>query len=101
MATVTLNQALNFAPATEAEEILQNVRMIVSTVRGTVMLNRSFGIDGAALDRPINQAQQAIAADIIAEVARQEPRATVTAVRWDGTAAEGALNPRVEVTING
>ena len=99
MSTVILNQAINFSPATETEEILQNVRTIISTVRGQVMLNRSFGISGAALDRPVREAQQAMTADIITEVARREPRATITSVRWDGTAAEGALNPSVEVSI--
>jgi len=99
MSLVTNNQALNFSPETEEEEILQNVRMIISTVQGTVMLHRAFGIDSAAVDQPLPAARERMTADIIAAVARYEPRAQVTAVHWDGVAAEGALEPRVEVTI--
>ena len=40
---------INFAPATIAEEVMQNVRMIISTVKYSVPMDREFGIDGAVI----------------------------------------------------
>ena len=48
----TGQQAINFAPATVADEIEQNVRMIISTPKGTVALDRDFGIDYDLVDQP-------------------------------------------------
>ena len=40
---VNLSSTVDFAPETEAVEILQNVRTILSTQIGTVPLHRDFG----------------------------------------------------------
>ena len=42
---------INFAPVTIAEEVMQNVRMIISTIKYSVPMDREFGIDGAVVDR--------------------------------------------------
>jgi len=99
MPTVTLNQALNFSPATETEEILQNVRVIVATVRGTAMLRREFGVTGELVDRPLPEARQALTADIIAAVRRWEPRAEVIGVTYTADALDGRMGAAVEVRL--
>ena len=45
---------VNFSPSSVAEEILQNVRTICSTVVGSVPLDRDFGMSMDMLDQPIN-----------------------------------------------
>ncbi len=97
---------LDFAPADETAEILQNVRMIVATPRGSVPLDRDFGVAWDFLDLPAPSAQAAVSSEIVRQVARYEPRARITRVRWEGatdTAAEGRLFPRVwlEITPRG
>ena len=90
---------VNFAPATEAEEILQNVRTIISTPKLSVPLDREFGVDCSVLDRPMPVAQAELASDIITAIREYEPRAVVTGITYEAT-DDGILKPKVQVTIN-
>lgn len=89
---------INFAPATEAEEILQNVRTIISTPKFSVPLDREFGIDCSVLDRPMPVAQAQLASDIITAIKEYEPRASVSGITYEAT-IDGNLRPKVQVTI--
>ena len=90
---------INFAPATIAEEVMQNVRMIISTVKYSVPMDREFGIDGAVVDRPINTAKAHLTNEIFRAVRRYEPRAAIVSIDMDGD-AHGRLTPRITVRIN-
>ncbi|MDO5786189.1 MAG: hypothetical protein Q4P09_00515 [Phascolarctobacterium sp.] len=96
---LTINTGgINFAPATEAEEILQNVRTIISTPKFSVPLDREFGIDCSVLDRPMPVAQAQLASDIITAIKDYEPRAYVSGITYEAT-IDGNLRPKVQVTI--
>lgn len=90
---------VNFAPATVAEEVLQNILTIVATVKGTVPLDRDFGLDGSVIDKPVNLAQARLTADIVEKVRKYEPRATIRKVTYAGDTT-GLLRPVLEVEIN-
>ena len=90
---------INFAPATLAEEVLQNVRMIISTVKYSVPMDREFGIEGAILDRPVNVAKAHLTNEIFRAVRRYEPRAEITDIDFDG-AGSGRLTPRIKIRVN-
>ena len=90
---------INFAPATVAEEVVQNVRTIITTIKYQIPLDREFGIDGEALDRPMPQAQALITSEIIRQIRRYEPRAIIESITFTGELS-GRLVPRVEVRIN-
>ena len=90
---------INLAPATLAEEVLQNVRMIISTVKYSVPMDREFGIDGAVVDRPINIAKAHITNEIFRAVRRYEPRAVIESIDFDGDEC-GQLTPTITVRIN-
>lgn len=96
---VLIGPALTLAPATVVEEILQNVRMILTTPRGSAPLHRDFGVDGVALDGPMTN-QASLTADIIAAVATWEPRARVLSVSYSGTALAAQLHPTVRIEID-
>ena len=93
-----LAEAVDYAPATLAREVLQNVRVIVGTVRGEVPLDRAFGIDANLVDRPINQAKARLTNEIIQAVRKYEPRAIIRKVSFTGEET-GVLRPRLEVDI--
>lgn len=82
-------------------EILQNVRTILSTVRGTVPLDRVFGVDQGLLDSPLPAARARLTGEIIAAVGKYEPRAEVVEVIYDGDGLEGKLTPKVRIKVNG
>lgn len=89
-------------PETEIEEVLQNVKTILSTLKGTVPLDRDFGINPKVLDQPINTAQARLSAAIVEAVNKFEPRAKVRKILFDNTDREsldGILKPRVEIEL--
>lgn len=91
---------IQFSPGNELEEIFQNVRSILSTPKGSVPLDREFGIDLSYLDSPTPVAEAKLTTEIIVAVKRYEPRVSVTAVSFTGD-LNGKLKPVVEVRING
>lgn len=97
---VSEKEGVNFAPDTEVEEILQNVRVILSTIKGSVPLDRDFGVDASYLDKPINVAKAMLSSEIIKAVRAYEPRVTITAVDFTAN-LDGTLKPKIEVRING
>lgn len=81
-------------------EVMQNVRTILSTVRGSVPLDRSFGVDLALLDSPLPIAQAKLSNEIMAAVNKYEPRAQVVQVTYSGDGLDGKLVPKVRLRIN-
>lgn len=90
---------VSFAPETTVDEILQNIRTILTTYKGTVPLDRGFGISAEYLDKPIPVAEATMASEIMTAVRRYEPRARVAGVTFTGD-GNGALMPRIEVILS-
>ena len=91
--------SINFAPATIAEEVIQNVRMIISTVKYSVPMDREFGIDGAVVDRPINIAKAHLSNEIFRAVRRYETRAVIESIEFNGDES-GKLTPTIKIQIS-
>ncbi len=93
--------SVDFA-AKGADEVLQNVKVILSTIKGELFLDRHFGVPGDIVDEPQSQFHRHLAT-IAAAVEQQEPRCRVTriALRDPGlaSAADGGVNPGVWVRI--
>ena len=101
---VNLEAGIDLNPKSEVAEILQNVRMILTTRIGSVPLARDFGLSWEHIDQPINVARALMQSTIIDAVERFEPRVLVKAVAFDETsedAMEGLLKPKVTISIKG
>lgn len=99
---VTLLKEIDFSPASEVAEILQNVRTILSTMIGSVPLHRDFGFTWNHIDKPLPVSKVLHQAAIIEAIQEFEPRARVEKVTFDDNeidAMEGKLSPRVIVSI--
>lgn len=94
-------QEIVFNPATELEEIIQNVRTILTTFKKSVPMDRDFGINASVVDLPIAAAQAAMTADIVAAINRYEPRARVVSVSYEGTEMDGIVRPKVRIKVDG
>lgn len=92
--------AVNFSPANRGEEIIQNVRTVLTTYRGTVPYDRSFGVDSSYVDDPIELQKARISAEIIELVITREPRASVTQIDFDEDRLSGKLWPKLRIEIN-
>lgn len=97
----TKRQDINFAPASTMEEVTQNVRMILTTMKRTVPMDREFGVDGELIDLPVAAAQARMTAEIVDAVHRYEPRARVVSVGYEGSEQDGELQARVRIEIDG
>ncbi len=90
---------INLAPASVIEEVLQNLSMILRTIKNTAPLYRDFGISGGFIDKPIPVAETLIVAEIYEAVEKYEPRAEIVEISFDCDNS-GKLNPCLEVEIN-
>jgi phage baseplate assembly protein W len=84
--------------ATGIKEILQNVRMILSTAEYSCPLNRGFAWN-PDVDAPINIVQAKQIHRLIEAVKKYEPRAQVVNVAFQGS-EDGMLKPIVRVRID-
>lgn len=91
---------ISLAPESVEAEVVQNVRMIITTVRGTVPLFRDFGLDSTIIDSPTLMAQAKISTEIIRQVRKYEPRAKITSLKYD-VPEIGHLRPIVTVAVKG
>lgn len=80
---------------------LQNVYIILNTWKGSVPLDRVFGISDRFLHRPVNVAKSMMVGDIQEAIETYEPRVRFVSLSFetDPNNAE-TLRPVVEVEIN-
>ena len=90
---------LKIFPSSELEEITQNVRMIITTQKFSVPMDRNFGINSAMTDKPISAARAKLIAEIVAAVNEFEPRAKVTEVIFLDNEMDGILNVKVRFKL--
>lgn len=93
-------QEIDFAPASEYAEIMQNLTTIISTPRFSVPLDRDFGIDADYVDDPVNVAKAKASSAIVQAIRKYESRVTVQSIDFEGE-IDGYLKPKVQVIING
>lgn len=82
------------------EEILQNVYMILMTPKGSIPLDRGFGIDMSALGMPLEIAENLMTSQILEALQDYEPRATLVKTSFEQDHLLGRLRVKVRVRIN-
>lgn len=69
---------IQIMPKTEIEEVLQNIKTILSTYKGTVPLMRDFGINPNLIDQLQTESfKQKLKSEIITQIEKYEPRVKV------------------------
>lgn len=91
---------INFEPTT-IEEILQNIKMILTTHTFSCPMNRSFAWNHDELDGPINIVKARMTANIAEAIQNYEPRVELINVSFEVDDLNGKLKPIVRVRING
>lgn len=93
---------VNFAPDSELAEVIQNVQTILATQKGTVPLDRNFGLDWSFVDKPLPVAQASMSSQAVEQINKYEPRAKVISIGFDENALaalDGKLIPRVVIGV--
>lgn len=78
------------------EQDYRRVCFLLSTVAGTLALDREFGIDGAYLGRPTETARALFTAEIIGKISRFVPTVRVQNVSWEAD-YNGRAKPKVVI----
>ena len=92
---VTYNPVqINFRPASELEEIVQNINTIIGTAKYTVPLNRKLGLSQTFIDSPMTHFHATYVGEIFDAVEEFEPRVLVEEVKFNAE-----LDGRVYPTI--
>ena len=84
-----------------AEEIMQNVKTIITTRKGTVPLDRDFGISFDFLDAPTPQARGQMETDIFLQIEKYEPRAVLQQIIFEFDPLAGGMMPKVKIGMRG
>lgn len=84
--------------------LAQEIRMVLATRRGSVPLDRNFGLDWNPVDMPLSAAGLRLVADVARTVEKYVPRVRVLEVRFQvpdspSDAADGRLAPVVRVAV--
>jgi phage baseplate assembly protein W len=85
---------------TGVPEVMQNVREILTTRRGTVPLDRDFGISFDFLDSPINVTRAKAEQEIFLQLKKYEPRAILKQIMWETDVISGQIFPSVKLGVN-
>lgn len=88
--------------ATGVNEIIQNVRMILSTIKGSLYLDRDFGLNPDLIDMPQMQAAFFYREEIINQIERYEPRVNVLEINFTtdkNDLMNGTLLPVIKIEI--
>lgn len=95
----SINEEINFAPANEVEEVLQNIKMILITPKYSVPLERNFGTSQSYIDKPMNVAKTMLIAEIYNAIEEYEDRVEILNITFNEQSDIGKLIPIVEVSI--
>ena len=93
---------INWFPETILEEILQNVAILLTTIIGTVPLDRKLGLPITFIDEPQPRGMMQLSIFVLETLQEYEPRVVVTEVDFvpdPNAAMHGTLYPRVVVRI--
>lgn len=92
---------IRFSEPDMVRSVIQNIALILSTRRGSVPLQRDFGLDWSALDKPLPIAKSMLIAQIREAIETWEPRATfVKASFGTDLSSPATFITAVEVEIN-
>lgn len=91
-------RSIDFDPASMPLEIVQNVRTILSTVKGTVPMDRLFGLSATMLDKPTPDAMAMMSSEIYGAIRKYEPRCRVKSINFEAD-EDGRLSPKVRIEV--
>lgn len=98
--TITRDNDLSVCPGSMEEEVAQNIRVLLETVKYDVPLVRDMGLDADYLHKPQPVAETLLYQSIADAIETYEPRAELVDIDFSVDAESGAIISVVEVDIN-
>jgi len=85
--------------ATGVLAVMQNVRTILTTRKGTQPLDRDFGISFDFLDSPSLLTRAKAEQEVFLALRKYEPRAVLKEIRWDADLKSGKFWPDILIQV--
>ena len=93
---------IRFNDMDPVSSVLQNIAVLLSTIKGTVPQYRDFGLTATFLDKPMPIAKMMMIAEVREAIEKWEPRARYVSIDFsEDITRPGTLWPAVEVEIIG
>ncbi|WP_051585901.1 hypothetical protein [Caldanaerobius polysaccharolyticus] len=81
------------------DRVIQNVINIIKTFKYEVAYDRTMGLTGKFIDKPLDEAIALATAEIIEVITEREPRAAVKEVNFTGLNDDGNMSFEVVVDV--
>lgn len=98
-----LNTNIDFEPESEIAEIMQNLRTIITTKKGSVPLDRDFGLSFDWIDKPYDISRNQFMVEVIEQCEKYEPRAIIRSITFDDDTISdvmaGDMHPCIHWTL--
>lgn len=91
--------AINFKPSSQEEEIIQNIYTICTTRKGSRPMDRDFGINFLVVDQPLVKEQARLTQEITDAISKYEPRAEILEINFGWSKQHNSLWPRVKIAV--
>lgn len=92
---------LSLAPANKGQRIIQELYVLLNTLKGTVPCYRDFGIDSEYIHKPIIAARALYAAAVTEAVSQYIPDIKISQITFEDDADDPTrLHPMLEVTLD-
>ena len=85
--------------AKEVFDVIQNVRTILTTPKGTQPLDRDFGISLEFLDSPVLTVRAKAEQECFMAIRKYEPRAVLKEIKWDIDVLSGKFWPDILIQV--
>ena len=82
--------------------LAQEVRTVMTTRKGSVPLDRDFGVDFTVIDEPVNSVKPIYVGEVAAQIERYVPRVEVLSITFKPSpseAVDGLLRPVAKVRV--
>jgi phage baseplate assembly protein W len=80
-------------------EVMQNVRTILTTRKGTQPLDRDFGISFDFLDSPLPGVRAKMEQEAFMALRKYEPRAILGQIIWNDDPLAGKVGPKISIQV--
>lgn len=95
---ISEKKPLNWS-ARGVERITQNITSLTNTFQYEVAYDRTLGLSGRFVDKPLDQAVAMVTTEILELISQRELRATVKEIEFVGLGESGNMQFKVVVNI--
>jgi phage baseplate assembly protein W len=85
--------------AKDVYEVMQCVKTILETPKGTCPLDREFGLTTDLVDSPMPEIRGKSEQEIFMQVKKYEPRAVIKGISWKADLIAGKVKPHVAIQV--